>query len=240
MRREGSSAAASEAVTTSHIGSRRAPAIRAISTLKKFMSTLTTQTGAETVTAAPQPGHRTALRRLMLGALGIVYGDIGTSPLYTVKQCFNALGGATPVAIYGVLSLITWALMVVVTLKYVCVIMRADNRGEGGILALTALALRSAAAGTRMHWWILAAGLLGAALFYGDGVITPAISVLSAIEGLNVATPLFEPYVIPLTLAILLGLFLVQSHGTARVGGFFGPVMIVWFLIIGLLGAAEI
>jgi KUP system potassium uptake protein len=240
MRREGSSAAASEAIPTSHIGSRRAPTIRAISTLKKFMSTLATQPGAETVTAAPQPGHRTALRRLMLGALGIVYGDIGTSPLYTVKQCFNALGGATPVAIYGVLSLITWALMVVVTLKYVCVIMRADNRGEGGILALTALALRSAAAGTRMHWWILAAGLLGAALFYGDGVITPAISVLSAIEGLNVATPLFEPYVIPLTLAILLGLFLVQSHGTARVGGFFGPVMIVWFLIIGLLGAAEI
>jgi KUP system potassium uptake protein len=240
MRREGSSAAASEAIPTSHIGSRRAPTIRAISTLKKFMSTLATQPGAETVTAAPQPGHRTALRRLMLGALGIVYGDIGTSPLYTVKQCFNALGGATPVAIYGVLSLITWALMVVVTLKYVCVIMRADNRGEGGILALTALAPRSAAAGTRMHWWILAAGLLGAALFYGDGVITPAISVLSAIEGLNVATPLFEPYVIPLTLAILLGLFLVQSHGTARVGGFFGPVMIVWFLIIGLLGAAEI
>jgi KUP system potassium uptake protein len=240
MRREGSSAAASEAIPTSHIGSRRAPTIRAISTLKKFMSTLATQPGAETVTAAPQPGHRTALRRLMLGALGIVYGDIGTSPLYTVKQCFNALGSATPVAIYGVLSLITWALMVVVTLKYVCVIMRADNRGEGGILALTALALRSAAAGTRMHWWILAAGLLGAALFYGDGVITPAISVLSAIEGLNVATPLFEPYVIPLTLAILLGLFLVQSHGTARVGGFFGPVMIVWFLIIGLLGAAEI
>ncbi len=204
------------------------------------MSTLTTQPGADTVAATPQPGHRTAFRHLMLGALGIVYGDIGTSPLYTVKQCFNALGGATPVAIYGVLSLITWALMIVVTLKYVCVIMRADNRGEGGILALTALALRSAATGTRMHWWILAAGLLGAALFYGDGVITPAISVLSAIEGLNVTTPLFDPYVIPLTLAILLGLFLVQSHGTARVGGFFGPVMIVWFLIIGLLGAAEI
>src|SRR6202012_1184205 len=137
-----------------------------------FMTTVTTsQPRAETVAAAPQRGHSTALRRLMLGALGVVYGDIGTSPLYTVKQCFNALGGATPVAIYGVLSLITWALMVVVTLKYVCVIMRADNRGEGGILALTALALRSAASGTRMHWWILAAGLLGAALFYGDGVI---------------------------------------------------------------------
>jgi KUP system potassium uptake protein len=176
----------------------------------------------------------------MLGALGVVYGDIGTSPLYSVKQCFNALGGATPVAIYGVLSLITWALMIEVTLKYVCVIMRADNRGEGGILALTALALRSAASGTRMHWWILAAGLLGAALFYGDGVITPAISVLSAIEGLEVAAPALGSYVIPLTLAILLVLFLMQYRGTARVGGLFGPIMVAWFLIIGLLGAAEI
>jgi KUP system potassium uptake protein len=190
---------------------------------------------------AAHPSRRgSPLYRLMLGAMGVVYGDIGTSPLYTVKQCFNALGGATPLAIYGVLSLITWALMLVVTAKYVCVIMRADNRGEGGILALTALALRSAASGTRMHWWILAAGLLGAALFYGDGVITPAISVLSAIEGLNVATPLFEPYVIPLTLAILLGLFLVQWRGTARVGGLFGPITVIWFLTIGLLGAVEI
>src|ERR1700748_2543051 len=173
------------------------------------MTTLTTQPRADTVAAAPQTRRGTALHRLMLGALGVVFGDIGTSPLYTVKQCFNALGGATPVAIYGVLSLITWALMVVVTLKYVCVIMRADNRGEGGILALTALALRSAASGTRMHWCILAAGLLGSALFYGDGVITPAISVLSAIEGLDVATPLFDPYVIPFTIAILLALLLV-------------------------------
>jgi KUP system potassium uptake protein len=190
---------------------------------------------------AAHPSRRgSPLYRLMLGAMGVVYGDIGTSPLYTVKQCFNALGGATPLAIYGVLSLITWALMLVVTLKYVCVIMRADNRGEGGILALTALALRSATSGTRFHWWILAAGLLGAALFYGDGVITPAISVLSAIEGLNVATPLFEPYVIPLTLAILLGLFLVQWRGTARVGGLFGPITVIWFLTIGFLGATEI
>ncbi|HLI19502.1 MAG TPA: potassium transporter Kup [Stellaceae bacterium] len=204
------------------------------------MSSVTTQPRADTVTAGAEPRGGTALHRLALGALGVVFGDIGTSPLYTAKQCFNALGGATPTAIYGVLSLIAWALMVVVTLKYVCVIMRADNRGEGGILALTALALRSAASGTRMHCWILAAGLLGAALFYGDGVITPAISVLSAIEGLDVATPLFDPYVIPLTLAILLGLFLVQYRGTARVGGCFGPVMIVWFSIIGLLGAAEI
>ncbi|HEY3917143.1 MAG TPA: potassium transporter Kup [Stellaceae bacterium] len=203
------------------------------------MSTTLSQRSTGSVAAHQQrPG--TAPYRLVLGALGVVYGDIGTSPLYTVKQCFNALGGATPAAIYGVLSLITWALMLVVTLKYVGVIMRADNRGEGGILALTALALRVARSASRFHWWILAAGLLGAALFYGDGVITPAISVLSAIEGLNVATPLFEPYVIPLTLAVLLGLFLVQSRGTARVGGYFGPVTVIWFVTIGLLGAVEI
>jgi KUP system potassium uptake protein len=182
----------------------------------------------------------TAFRRLMLGALGVVYGDIGTSPLYTIKQCFNALGGATPTAIYGVLSLITWALMVVVTLKYVCVIMRADNRGEGGILALTALALRVVQERPRAYRWVLAAGFIGAALFYGDGVITPAISVLSAVEGLNVATPLFEPYVIPATIVLLIALFLVQRHGTAGVGAFFGPVMIVWFVAIALFGIAQI
>jgi KUP system potassium uptake protein len=189
--------------------------------------------------------HRTDARaksrqHLMLGALGVVYGDIGTSPLYTVKQCFEALGGVTPAAVYGVLSLITWALFAVVTLKYVCVIMRVDNRGEGGILALTALALRVPRAGTRFHWWILAGGLLGAALFYGDGVITPAISVLSAVEGLKVATPFFDPYVIPLTILLLLGLFLMQRRGTALVGGFFGPVMALWFATIGLLGLIEI
>src|SRR3984957_7975646 len=177
--------------------------------------------------------HDEARQNLIIGALGVVYGDIGTSPLYTVKQCFVALGGITPAAIYGVLSLITWALVVVVTLKYVSVIMRADNRGEGGILALTALALRTSPAGTKLHWWILAGGLLGASLFYGDGVITPAISVLSAVEGLKVATPFFDPFVIPLTMGILLILFMMQRRGTARVGGFFGPVMALWFLIIG-------
>ena len=179
-------------------------------------------------------------QQLMLGALGVVYGDIGTSPLYTVKQCFQALGGVTPAAVYGVLSLITWALIAVVTLKYISVIMRADNRGEGGILALTALALRVPRAGTKFHWWILAGGLLGAALIYGDGVITPAISVLSALEGLKVATPFFDPYVIPLTLVLLLFLFVIQQRGTALVGGFFGPIMAVWFATIGLLGLLEI
>ena len=180
-----------------------------------------------------------ARHQILLGALGVVYGDIGTSPLYTVKQCFDELGGMTPSSVYGVLSLLTWTLTIVVALKYVAVIMRTDNRGEGGILALTALALR-AAESTRTRWWVLAAGLLGAALFYGDGVITPAISVLSAVEGLKVATPLFEPYIIPITVGLLLILFMVQRRGTAIVGGWFGPVMMLWFITIGLLGLGEI
>ena len=188
-------------------------------------------------------GHQRHLRHqnLYLGALGVVYGDIGTSPLYTVKLCFIELGGViTHANVYGVLSLLTWALIVVVTLKYVSVIMRADNRGEGGILALTALALRAAISRPKLRWWILAAGLLGASLFYGDGVITPAISVLSAVEGLKVATPLFGPYVIPITLVLLVVLFAMQRRGTGMVGGLFGPILVVWFVVIGLLGVVEI
>jgi KUP system potassium uptake protein len=195
---------------------------------------------AHTVVQDDQETPETARQALILGALGIVYGDIGTSPLYTVKQCFNELGGISADAVYGVLSLITWALFIVVTLKYVTIIMRADNRGEGGIMALTALALRAARSGGRAHLLILSAGLVGTALFYGDGVITPAISVLSAIEGLKVATPLFEPYVIPITLILLIGLFLVQRQGTATVGGLFGPVMALWFAVLALLGIVEI
>ncbi|HXP30605.1 MAG TPA: potassium transporter Kup [Stellaceae bacterium] len=179
-------------------------------------------------------------QKLFLGALGIVYGDIGTSPLYTVRQCFDDIGGVTQPAIYGVLSLITWALTIIVTLKYVTVILRADNRGEGGILALTALALRASHDDSKLRWWILCAGLLGAALFYGDGVITPAISVLSAVEGLKVATPLFDPFVIPLTVVLLLALFMVQRSGTAIVGGCFGPVMTIWFVTIAVLGIRGI
>lgn len=173
---------------------------------------------------------------LTLAALGVVYGDIGTSPLYAVRQSLVDFGDMSERAILGALSLIFWALVVVVTIKYVLVIMRADNRGEGGLLALTALVLRRTGAARRRYRWVMAVGLIGAALFYGDGVITPAISVLSAVEGLKVATPLFEPYVIPISLALLAALFLVQRHGTAAVGGLFGPVMVVWFAVLGVLG----
>ena len=177
-------------------------------------------------------------RNLAIAALGVVYGDIGTSPLYAVKQCFETAEGVSRLRIFGVLSLIVWSLTVVVTVKYVLVLMRADNRGEGGILALMVLAMR--AAGGPRNRWILLAGLFGAALFFGDGVITPSISVLSAVEGLKIATPALEPYVVPLTLVLLIVIFVVQRGGTASVGGYFGPVMILWFGVIGLLGLIEI
>jgi KUP system potassium uptake protein len=175
---------------------------------------------------------------LAVAALGVVYGDIGTSPLYTIKQCFDGVESVTVPRVFGVLSLIAWSLTLVVTIKYVIVLMRADNRGEGGILALMVLALRSTL-GSRNRW-LLWAGLVGAALFYGDGVLTPAISVLSAVEGLEVMTPALQPFVIPLTLALLVVLFMAQRRGTSRVGGFFGPVIILWFTTIGLLGLREI
>ena len=172
----------------------------------------------------------------MLAALGVVYGDIGTSPLYTIRQSLLAYQETSETAIFGILSLIFWSLVLVVALKYVLIIMRADNRGEGGLLALTALVLRTTSRDTKRYLWIMAAGLVGAALFYGDGVITPAISVLSAVEGLKVATPLFEPYVIPISLVLLIGLFLIQRRGTAAVGRLFGPVMLLWFMILAVLG----
>ena len=173
---------------------------------------------------------------LTIAALGVVYGDIGTSPLYAVRQSLVDFGDLSEQAVLGALSLIVWALVLIVTIKYVIVIMRADNRGEGGLLALTALVLRTARRTQRRYIWIMAAGLVGAALFYGDGVITPAISVLSAVEGLKVATPLFEPYVIPISLVLLTGLFMMQSRGTASVGRLFGPVMLVWFAVLAVLG----
>jgi len=178
-------------------------------------------------------------RSLAIAALGVVYGDIGTSPLYAVRQSLIEFGETSERSILGVISLIAWSLILVVTVKYVFVIMRADNRGEGGLLALTALVLRNRPAAARWRFWVLAAGLTGAALFYGDGIITPAITVLGAIEGLKVATPIFDPYVVPISLVLLIGLFVLQRRGTAAIGSLFGPVMLAWFAVLALLGVAN-
>jgi KUP system potassium uptake protein len=177
------------------------------------------------------------LATLSLTALGVVYGDIGTSPLYAFRACFNTKYGLSPtvLTVYGVLSLIVWSLILVVSVKYLIFVMRLDNRGEGGIVALLALLRQK-----RRRGLVVALGLFGAALLYGDGVITPAISVLSAAEGFEVATSAFRPYVLPATLLILFLLFFFQKYGTARVGGVFGPIMLVWFATIATLGALEI
>ncbi|MDE2133042.1 MAG: potassium transporter Kup [Alphaproteobacteria bacterium] len=179
---------------------------------------------------------------LTLAALGVVYGDIGTSPLYALRQSALAAGEHVAIqsAIMGVVSLIVWSLIVVVTLKYVMLIMRADNDGEGGILALASLAHRLQGLGRGVKLAIGTAAILGLALFVGDGMLTPAISVLSAVEGLSVESKAFEPLVLPLSLLILIGLFVIQSRGTARVGRLFGPVMVVWFLTLGALGLGAI
>jgi len=179
---------------------------------------------------------------LALAALGVVYGDIGTSPLYAVKEVF-AGNHPIPVTvgnIYGSLSLFFWALIIVVSIKYVSFIMRADNRGEGGIMALIALALHTAQEKPRQTRLIMIFGVLGAAMFYGDGMVTPAISVLSAVEGLEVITPAFKSFVIPITMVVLFVLFFVQRRGTALVGAFFGPVMLLWFTVLALLGLHNI
>jgi KUP system potassium uptake protein len=179
---------------------------------------------------------------LALGALGVVYGDIGTSPLYAMRECFYGPHAVapTPTNVLGVLSIIFWALVTVISVKYLVFVMRADNRGEGGILALMALIRPMRGRSRRGHEFLLGLGLFGAALFYGDGMITPAISVLSAVEGLKTVTPLFEPYVVPCTVLILIGLFLVQHRGTTGVGVVFGPVISIWFLVLGVLGGAQI
>ena len=179
---------------------------------------------------------------LALAALGVVYGDIGTSPLYTMKEVFAGIHPIplVPANILGIVSLILWSLIVVVSIKYVVFIMRADNRGEGGIMALIALALHGAKGNAKLERAIMLAGLLGAGMFYGDGMVTPAISVLSALEGLDVATPALRPFIIPLTLAVLFVLFFYQRRGTASVGALFGPVMMVWFATLGVLGLVNI
>jgi KUP system potassium uptake protein len=184
----------------------------------------------------------TSLGVLTLGALGVVYGDIGTSPLYALRECFHGQHGVAPTHdnVLGVLSLIFWSLTLIISIKYILFVMRADNNGEGGILALLALVAQSPGARRKSRASLIALGLSGAALLYGDGMITPAISVLGAVEGLRVATHIFEPYIVPITLGILVTLFMIQSRGTARVGMLFGPVMVVWFVTIAVLGVTWI
>jgi len=188
--------------------------------------------------AAASP-HRAQFAPLVLGALGVVYGDIGTSPLYAFREALHAAGGpkATPHEILGLLSLILWALTIIVTIKYVTFVLRADNKGEGGTLSLMSLA---ANAFQKRPTWILALGVVGGSLFLGDAIITPAISVLSAIEGIEVVEPRLAPWVVPMVVLVLVALFTVQRFGTARVSQVFGPVMAVWFLILGISGAVHI
>ncbi|MES2012135.1 MAG: potassium transporter Kup [Pseudomonadota bacterium] len=188
-------------------------------------------------------GSKTKLSALTLAALGVVFGDIGTSPLYTIKEVFSV--GTHPVPLteanmYGILSLIVWALVMVVSVKYVAFIMRADNRGEGGIMALLALASHNAANDIKKQHMIMLLGILGACMFYADGMITPAISVLSAVEGLELAAPMLHPLILPVTLVVLFILFWAQSKGTALVGAFFGPIMLLWFGTLGVLGMQSI
>jgi KUP system potassium uptake protein len=185
------------------------------------------------------PLSRSAFMTLVLGSIGVVYGDIGTSPLYAFKEAITAAGGghADRGAVLGVLSLILWALIIIVTVKYVLILLYADNHGEGGTLALMALAEKALGGGASK---IALLGVAGAALFFGDAIITPAISVLSAMEGLKLATPLFEPYILPITLAILVGLFAIQSRGTSQVAAYFGPITAAWFVIIALAGVVQI
>ncbi len=189
-----------------------------------------------------QEPHGKRLALLCLAALGVVYGDIGTSPLYAIRECFFGEYGMSPTTdnVLGVLSLVLWALIIVVTVKYLSYILRADNNGEGGIIALMALVLPEGRRRKGLSVVLVTLGLFGASLLYGDGMITPAISVLSAVEGLHVATPFFDPYVVPVTVAILVGLFLFQRRGTGNVGVVFGPVTLLWFAVIAVLGGTSI
>ena len=189
----------------------------------------------------PSHSSTSSLGALTLGAIGVVYGDIGTSVLYALKEVFGSGHVAfTPDNVYGVLSLFFWTLTMIVSVKYVSLVLRADNHGEGGLVAMLALAAESVKHRPRLQRVLLLLGIFGTCLFYGDGVITPAISVLSAVEGLEVVSPTFTKSVIPLTLVILLGLFLVQKRGTGGIGKFFGPITMVWFISIACLGLYHI
>lgn len=190
--------------------------------------------------ASANSKRRTAA--LSLGALGVVFGDIGTSPLYALKECFDASHGLEPSLdnVLGILSLIFWSLTIIVSLKYIAFIMRADNNGEGGIMALLALTLRTESGASHRRLFLVTVGIFGAALFFGDGIITPAISVLSAVEGLGHVNAGFDAFIIPITITVLAVLFLIQRKGTGSVGVFFGPIMLVWFVSLGVLGFLKI
>ena len=184
---------------------------------------------------------KSSLAALTLGAIGVVYGDIGTSVLYAIKEIFGS--GHVPFThanVYGVLSIVFWTLTVIVSLKYVTLVLRADNAGEGGLIAMLALASQAVKDRPELRKWLLAVGIFGTSLFYGDGVITPAISVLSAVEGLEVISPAFKQYVVPITLVVLFALFFVQKRGTAGIGKFFGPITVLWFVSIAVLGLSHI
>jgi KUP system potassium uptake protein len=192
--------------------------------------------------SAQQSPRGRYLATLSLVALGVVYGDIGTSPLYAIRECFYGPHAVTATHdhVLGVLSLIFWALIIVISVKYLVFVLRADNQGEGGILALTALATPIKPSGRTERSVLIAIGIFGAALLYGDGIITPAISVLGAMEGLSVATPALQPYIVPVTIAIIVALFLFQSRGTAGVGKVFGPITLLWFIVLAALGLIQI
>src|SRR6202161_4233439 len=186
-------------------------------------------------TSAAHPSEKIvqAAPGLVIGAIGVVFGDIGTSPLYTLRECLKAAGGVTVPNVFGIVSLILWSILVVVTLKYVSFVMRADNNQEGGILALTALA--SGVAPAKLRNVLMTLGVFGAAMFYGDSMITPAISVISAVEGVTLIDAQLTAWIVPISLVILTGLFAIQKHGTSTVGKLFGPVMIVWFITLAAL-----
>jgi KUP system potassium uptake protein len=186
--------------------------------------------------------RKSGLAMLALGALGVVYGDIGTSPLYAFKEAFNgphALA-VTETNVLATLSALFWSIMLIISVKYVWLVLKYDNDGEGGVLALTALAHHQAERRPRLAAWVIGAGIFAAALFYGDAIITPAISVLSAVEGISVATPQFENMILPITAGILIALFMIQKHGTGRVGALFGPITLLWFAVLAILGSVSI
>ena len=186
--------------------------------------------------------HKKGLAAMMLAAIGVVFGDIGTSPLYALKECFDPHHGIafSPEALFGVIAMMIWSLIMVVTFKYVLFVMRADNKGEGGVLSLMALALRSFDSKSKKYFFLMILGMLGACMLLGESVITPAISVLSAVEGIEIAAPGLHKFIIPISLVILVALFLIQKYGTAAVGNLFGPVTLTWFVTLAVLGAINI